>query len=138
MKKSDLHREWARVLDMCEGTKVDPVDCWKIGVRRPGIVPRFCEDLERYEFAVAILEDKPVFVGDVLYHESGSKHIIAYRPNSFEGYSWNTPKKTYSLYLSEKHIKILSGDYDKPTFKDLSDIRNLANIALKESTGNGE
>ena len=27
MKKSDLYREWARVLDMCEGTKVNPGRC---------------------------------------------------------------------------------------------------------------
>lgn len=29
MRISDLYREWARVLDMCEGTKVKPWECVK-------------------------------------------------------------------------------------------------------------
>lgn len=112
MKKSDLYREWARVLDMCEGTKVEPAYCWKIGARSPGIVPRFCEDLERYEFAVAILEGKPVFVGDKVWSE-GNEYEVKYEPirgvfgqrvndclwRSIDSavFSWSPPKKTFML-----------------------------------------
>jgi len=28
-KRSDLYREWARVIDMCEGTKVNSLECVK-------------------------------------------------------------------------------------------------------------
>lgn len=98
MKKSDLHREWARVLDMCEGTNVNPEDCWKIGARRPGIVPRFCEDLERYEFAAAILEGKPLFVGDKVWSKLlDDWYIITDGTVNFHDMSWNPPKKTFLL-----------------------------------------
>lgn len=102
MKKSDLYREWARVLDMCEGTVVKPWSC----VRRKTdeytstfyATPDF-DDIEGdWSFAVAILEGKPVFVGDIVYHKSGgSKHIVAFRPDSLDGYSWNPLKKTFML-----------------------------------------
>ena len=101
MKKSDLYREWARVLDMCEGTVVKPWSC----VRRKTdeylstfyATPDF-DDIEgEWSFAVAILEGKPVFVGDVVYHKSGPRHIVAFRPDSLDGYSWNPPKKTFML-----------------------------------------
>ena len=111
MKKSDLHREWARVLDMCEGTKVDPNVCWGFwGNRTDQGAPEFIQDPGGYEFAVAILEDKPVFVGDKVYGavsgdafiaESGgyrSKHneLIAYMCDFFK-FAWNPPKKTFML-----------------------------------------
>lgn len=68
MKKSDLYREWARVLDMCEGTGVNPNICWEIyGDREDDGEPSFTDNPNKYKFAVAILEGKPVFVGDKLY-----------------------------------------------------------------------
>ncbi len=69
MKKSDLHREWARVLDMCEGTEVSPGLCWKLDGfgREQDCIPKFNCDGGSYEFAVAILGDKPVFVGYNVY-----------------------------------------------------------------------
>lgn len=114
MKKSDLYREWGRVLDMCEGTNVDPRSCWEYG----GIVsethtPAFCEyPLEKYRFAVAILEDKPVFVGDTFYEGGGNKctikddmylyvneHCLVQHVDNvaWHKFSWNPPKKTFML-----------------------------------------
>jgi len=97
MKKSDLHREWARVLDMCEGTKVDPSECWKFD----GEVKNRCISFDscgKYEFAVAVLEDKPVFVGDKIYSKLCSAMITVDCPISNSGYySWNPPKKTFML-----------------------------------------
>lgn len=49
MKTSDLHRERIRVIEMCKDTNVSPLNCCKYG------------------FAVAIIENTPVFVGDKLY-----------------------------------------------------------------------
>jgi len=101
MKKSDLHREWARVLDMCEGTKVDPNVCWGFwGNRTDQGAPEFIQDPGKYEFAVAILEDRPVFVGDtVLNKDTGAKYTISElsAESMMKNYSWNPPKKTFVL-----------------------------------------
>lgn len=68
MKKSDLHREWARVIDMCEGAGVEPIECLRIdGIPCRLKNPLFSDDPECYVFAVAILEGKPLFVGDEVY-----------------------------------------------------------------------
>ena len=72
MKKSDLHREWARVIDMCEGTNVDPGDCLRIdGAPCHLRYPLFGDNPDSYTFAVAILEGKPLFVGDEVYWKNG-------------------------------------------------------------------
>lgn len=100
MKKSDLYREWARVLDMCEGTNVEPYQCWGYGGFRSTQrhEPSFDETpLEKYEFAVAILEDKPVFVGDTLYHKDHGRPIYVTKAGFDHNYSWNPPKKTFTL-----------------------------------------
>lgn len=74
MKKSDLFREWARVIDMCEGTNVEPRECLKIDNEECHLKhPCFDEDPECYIFAVAILEGRPLFVGDEVYWKNGKK-----------------------------------------------------------------
>jgi len=99
MKTSGLHREWARVLDMCEGINVSPDVCWKFD----GEVKNRCislDSLGKYEFAVAILEDRPVFVGDtVLNKDTGAKYTISElsAESMMKNYSWNPPKKTFVL-----------------------------------------
>ena len=95
MKKSDLYREWARVLDMCEGTKVNPDYCWKS-------CGQFSDDPKCYEFAVAILKDRPVFVGDKVWLKHVEKWSVvtsgtrAYTIND-SCCSWDEPKKTIEL-----------------------------------------
>lgn len=67
----ELNREyWGRVHDMCEGTELEdaPWEC----VKREVVAnfynhPKFSENPDYYEFAVAVLEGKPVFVGDTIY-----------------------------------------------------------------------
>jgi len=113
-------REWARVLDMCEGTDVKPTTCWRYGGGRGidgraptftvGHVPSFGYD--SYNFAIAIVEGKPVFEGDTLHSPgdafavSGSDGANLY--GQFMGgdvccfsiglCSWNPPKKkTFTL-----------------------------------------
>ena len=74
MKRSDLFREWARVIDMCEGTGLDPIECLRIdGIPCHLKNPLFNDDPECYVFAVAILEGKPLFVGDEVYWKSAGK-----------------------------------------------------------------
>ena len=102
MKKSDLHREWARVLDMCEVTGVDPNTCWNvIGYDRLNParrLPEFNCNPNNYEFAVAIIEGKPVFLGDKLYSKHSGRMIeVTNRHIDINKYSFNPPKKTFML-----------------------------------------
>jgi len=99
MKKSDLQREWARVIDMCEGTGVDPKFCWKYeGVNINGM-PYFDSELEQYEFALGIVEGKPVFVGDKLYdiEGNGSYCTVDRTTVRFNGLTWTKPSRAFML-----------------------------------------
>ncbi len=97
--KADLHREWARVLDMCEGTIIYPEECCKFEGVTFDSTPGFSEKPESYEFAVAILEGKPVFVGDRIW----SKHILQFMIVDKltliydDCCSWHEPERTFSL-----------------------------------------
>lgn len=120
MKKSDLYREWARVLDMCEGTNINPWQC----VRQPRTkelhrtdrMPDFTMRPDDYEFAVAILEDKPVFVGDKVF-DDGIATVIGLSTqyilfNDKHNCSWNPPKKTVELPCPLKDYLAFSLDLD--------------------------
>ncbi len=118
MKKSDLHREWARVLDMCEGTEVNPNICWGYqGNRGDNGVPKFTQDPGSYEFSVAILEGKPVFFGDTIYNKRlGSCHTVTDGTHisdvCWSGYSWNPPKKTFLMNGEELPCPDRSDKYE--------------------------
>ena len=102
MKKSDLYREWARVLDMCEGTEVDPRTCWKLGGDIQSSIPNLNGKPKDYEFAVAILEGRPVFVGDKVFLKNGDG---AY---GYVGHDWiDITEKHYLLNQPEKKRKTM-------------------------------
>ncbi len=80
-KNKDLYLEYARVIKMCEGTPVKPWRCVKykgdlIFTEHPALLTSF--DSRNYDFAVAIIEDTPVFVGDTVYykHNYHPEHIV--------------------------------------------------------------
>lgn len=72
-KVSDIHRERARVIDLCEGTGVRYQDC----VRFMG---RKCDfDLESVDgmsFALAIVEGVPVFAGDTVWDTYSKRYVV--------------------------------------------------------------
>jgi hypothetical protein len=57
---------------MCEGTELDdtPWVCVKVFGLKFTNHPKFSDPPKKYEFAVAVLEGKPVFVGDRIYAKS--------------------------------------------------------------------
>jgi hypothetical protein len=71
-RRSDLHRKYADMIDMCEGTKVKARQCVRFDGSIIYSAPMFNGYIDSYRFALAIVEDKPVFTGDVLYWKSGS------------------------------------------------------------------
>jgi hypothetical protein len=64
-KLSDLHREKARVMDMCEGTLVDVEDC--IRYRGCEITHPTFDRIDGLSFALCIVDNKPAFAGDKLW-----------------------------------------------------------------------
>lgn len=110
MNTNDLYLEYARVIQMCKGTELEDTP-W-VCVKREGVTnfdnhPKFSEHDDYYEFAVAVLEGLPVFVGDVVYGTTtGSKYTVHVREDgnilpSFEhmGLTWTPPtqKRTFTL-----------------------------------------
>lgn len=160
MKKSDLYREWARVLDMCEGTEVSPGLCWMLNGlgRGQDCIPKFNSDDERYEFAVAILEGKPVFVGDKVYANNCTSPLTVKGSSKQLGYisvgncvnydisilSWNSPNKTFLLNGEELpcpdnnkggyQISLLSGRHYFSDFHDAQKVANAFDKLLSENT----
>ena len=106
MKAEDLYLEYARVIKMCEGTAVKPWHCIKVDGR--DIFedhPIFDSHPNYYEFAVAILEGKPVFIGDTVYHkQSGIERIISKSDlvDDFENnFTWQQPKQKRTFMLND-------------------------------------
>lgn len=74
--RADLHRKWDDVLEMCEAAGFDkPWKCVKYGSDACGAFPNFGGDPIEYEFALAIVEGRPVFRGDVLWSNGWDQWI---------------------------------------------------------------
>lgn len=84
---ADLHREWARVLDMCEWTEAMPWDGWKYNGKRNNWLPIFHTPSEPtlYEFSIGIIEGKHVFRGDILCCHGREAIIDGYINNLITG-----------------------------------------------------
>lgn len=105
MKTNDLYTEYARVIEMCKGTALEDKP-WKcVKKTSPTFMfysshPAFNEN-EQHEFAVAILEDKPVFIGDELYHIPSNKMLKVKCVNDYgrivTSYNMDFEPKTLSL-----------------------------------------
>lgn len=71
MKKVDLYLKYAEVIKMCRGTALEDTP-WRM-VKQYGEVafnhPTFDSNIEDYEFAITVIEGRPVFKGDVLSHK---------------------------------------------------------------------
>ena len=95
--EADLHEEYARVIRMCKGTKVGQQYCWKYNGEVIGREPFFCWLPARYSFAIAIVEDRPVFEGDVLYDNLGAPHAIKF--HNYAGDAALFIKENYALEI---------------------------------------
>lgn len=109
MNRNNLYLEYARVIEMCKGTSLEdsPWECVK-DVNGPILTPPYF-NADSYEFAVAVLEYKPVFVGDTLYSKhDGEKYTIT-DPDITSGlidrlcweYKLPIPKRTFLINQQE-------------------------------------
>lgn len=70
-ERNDLLEKFRKCIEMCarDGYKISPSSCVKYMGRVQFTMPTFNQLPERYEFALALIEGKPVFTGDILYFE---------------------------------------------------------------------
>lgn len=115
----DLNLEyWGRIHDMCDtynkehGTSIKPYQC----VRHCGNMwnlkehPHF--DGSNYDLAVAIIDGKPVFVGDKIYHKA-MKHSVTIIEGAFYDCRYWTltpPKKNRTFELNGQQLPCPSKD----------------------------
>lgn len=112
MNTNDLYLEYARVIEMCKGTELEDTP-WRIIQWRN--IPNGASKWECFtthpdfgrldpqtevRFSVAVLEGKPVFVGDRIWLKDG--HQFAVEDDMYvdtESMSWTppTPKRTFTL-----------------------------------------
>ena len=118
--KADLHEEYARVIRMCKETIVNPLECVKYTGFGKYSVWTFEGDIYKYSFALAIVEDRPVFEGDngwfgvhnVTVHDRYNLQYVASHlslPNILvavssiaENFTWNPPKKKTFMLNGEE------------------------------------
>jgi len=144
MTLSELYQEAARVANMIEGEGVKYSDCIKINGEPVWIMPTFLGKPEDYEFALAIVEGKPVFNGDKLYDKNtGEARIIngtaIWRNNVpqynwiAQNFSWNQPKpKTVMVELLREDAEYWASMRNYPSnldYKKASD--NFYNAVVK-------
>lgn len=101
--EADLHEEYARAIRMCKGTKVNPGGCVKLSGVQHFCKPDFTAAPNCYSFALAIVEDRPVFEGDVLYDKASiqcpADEDICW---DYSALSWNPPKKKTFMLNGEE------------------------------------
>jgi len=120
---------WGRVYDMCDsynkqhGTSISPQQCVKNDgyIWNSKVNPLF--DGRKYDLAVAIIEGKPVFVGDKIYHKA-QKHCVPVMEGAFYDHSYWTltpPKKKRTFDLNGKQLPCPSEDYDESVLELLGE-----------------
>ena len=113
---------WGRIHDMCDaynkqhGTSIKTQDCVKHCGGKWNLKEHPMFDGHKYDLAVAIIEDKPVFVGDKIYHKS-MKHSVTIIEGAFYDCRYWTltpPKPQRTFELNGKQLPCPSKDDNYP------------------------
>lgn len=68
--RADLFEAAAKMMRMCDEAVVEPAFKWRGTLHRAS--PNFTGPISDYEFPLAIVEGKPVFMGDKIYDKFGN------------------------------------------------------------------
>lgn len=105
--QEDLYLEYAIVIQMTReynaknNADVKPWECVKSFNIPLECCPVFEYKPENYTFAIAILEGKPVFVGDKLFHKStGIPWTVTDPENDLSHMIWTPPQKKRTFMLN--------------------------------------
>ena len=120
---------WGRVYDMCDsynkqhGTSISPQQCVKNDgyIWNSKVNPLF--DGRKYDLAVQIIEGKPVFVGDKIYHKA-QKHCVPIMEGAFYDpryWTLTPPKPKRTFDLNGKQLPCPSEDYDESVLELLGE-----------------
>lgn len=111
MKQSDLYTHFAKCVKMVEdnGTAIPFRKMVKICGDVCEFTPQFDDKPELYTFAVGIIENTPVFVGDIIYHSNYGESVLTkveksagieyfyYAPKGKSSNNWNSSVGAFSL-----------------------------------------
>ncbi len=105
MNIETFYKNLATVLILCHDTDIDPYDCvkdWGIPLSRLG---RKYRQAGNYTFARAIIEGKPVFVGDTLYWRTNRGPVIVTDTMNLESefLSWTPIEVKPDIYADLKN-----------------------------------
>ncbi len=118
---------WGRVYDMCDsynkqhGTSISPQQCVKNDgyIWNSKVNPLF--DGRKYDLAVAIIEDTPVFAGDKIYTKRTCQEITVTEGFlSAIDYTLTQPQKR-TFDLNGKQLPCPSEDYDESVLELLGE-----------------
>lgn len=131
---------WGRVYDMCDaynkqhGTSIKPQQCVKHCGGKWNLKEHPMFDGHKYDLAVAIIEGKPVFVGDKIYtKDKGLERIITGRsqiighiftnagPRDMDNLTLTPPKPKRTFDLNGKQLPCPSEDYDESVLELLGE-----------------
>lgn len=120
MKQADFYSEIARVMRLCEGTNLNYGDLVRYGETNITCDHDFMDKFslkwnsDKFKFALTIVEGRPVFIGDILYHDIQGKVKV---------YATSTQK---NFLICKKEI---DNKIDTPFLYDL----NMQGISWKEA-----
>ena len=110
---------WGRVYDMCDaynkqhGTSIKPQQCVKHCGGKWNLKEHPMFDGHKYDLAVAIIDDTPVFVGDKIYTKrAGQEVTVSEGFLSAIDYTLTQPQKR-TFELNGKQLPCPSEDYDE-------------------------
>ena len=131
---------YGRVHDMCDaynkqhGTSIKPQQCVKHCGGKWNLKEHPMFDGHKYDLAVAIIEGKPVFVGDKIYtKDKGLERIITGRsqiighiftnagPRDMDNLTLTPPKPKRTFDLNGKQLPCPSEDYDESVLELLGE-----------------
>lgn len=143
---------WGKIVPMAQAASIKP---WECVSTKTGYVfynhPNFSNnDKDNYTFAIAILEGKPVFVGDQVYANNCTQPLTIHGLSEQSGYlavggctnyaisilSWTPPTKKRTFMLGDKELPCPDknkGGYQialissKHFFSDFHDAQKVAN-----------
>ena len=118
---------WRRVYDMCDaynkqhGTNIQPQQCVKHCGGKWNLKEHPMFDGHKYDLAVAIIEDKPVFVGDKIYTKrAGQEVTVSEGFLSAIDYTLTQPQKR-TFELNGQQLPCPSEDYDESVLEFLGE-----------------
>jgi hypothetical protein len=125
--RADLLIAAGESIKMQELAGIEPVG--KFEGRFSSYLKNYKFDALEWEFPLAVVEGKPVFVGDELYDKNGNKFIIldCYARVSFVNLSWNPPKPKTVM------VELLRENAEKCANGTVADSREVIILACRKA-----